>query len=353
MLNYNNITKYIHIGMPKNLSSTLQKYFFSKHPEIYHLGIGIDSLIDYIDEDVNVLFENYLMYSKDFEYIQKEDFYKDKISFHLKKAKEKKKKAFGVSLELLSFSFTPDMIDVTQKAKRLYDLFGKHTKIILIIRNQKSIIESMYREFIKIGYDKSYKEYIEFLFLHQSRSFLYDFFYENLIKLYSSYFGAENIEVFIIEKYRNKDGSLKREGGIPCLIKDISQLLNIKNNNLEIGHANPPLTNRELFQKFLLNKRYNHDLSNAIFEGADRHRLYKYYSHELNFDYPDPFHDVKIKRNLIEYSKKLAKNDLREIEYYADPKILKEMEKMFIESNRRLVKKYNIDLPECYFNMKF
>lgn len=43
----------------------------------------------------------------------------------------------------------------------------------------------------------------------------------------------------------------------------------------------------------------------------------------------------------------------REIDYYANLEILKKLEKMFIESNKRLAKNYNINLPDSYFSMKF
>lgn len=204
--------------MPKNLSSSLQGYFFSKHPQLYHLGVGVNSLIDYVDDEVNVLFENYLMYSKDFEYHQHKERFKTVIDGHIKNAVTKKNKAVGVSLELLSFSFTPDMIDVSQKAERLRGLFGGDTKIILVIRNQKSLLESMYREFIKIGYDKSYKEFIDYIYIYKSRSFLYELLYENLINLYSGLFGFDNLSVLIVENYRGSAGELLLNNDNPLLI---------------------------------------------------------------------------------------------------------------------------------------
>ncbi len=42
---------FLHIGYPKCFSTTLQRNFFSKHPEIFYGGIGIDSNIDFINEE--------------------------------------------------------------------------------------------------------------------------------------------------------------------------------------------------------------------------------------------------------------------------------------------------------------
>lgn len=347
-----NITKYIHVGLPKNLSSTLQEFYFSRHPEIYHLGIGVGSLIDYIDDDVNVLFENYLLYSRDFEYAGKEEYFEDVISAHIENAIKDNKKAIGVSLELLSFTFTPDMIDVTQKTKRLKKLFGSDTEIILVIRNQKDLIESLYREFIKIGYAGSYKEYIDFIYLRQSRSFLHEFKYDNLANLYSDHFGKENLKILVAEDYRQSNGDLIRVGSNAKLIDDISNILGVSNKELEIGHSNPPLSNRDLFQKRALNSKNNHDLSNDIFEGADVHRLYKYFEYELNYERLDPFRDVKTKRNSIDMARELSKSDSREIDYAADPEILKQLSNIFIQSNERLSRDYDVELPDSYYEME-
>ena len=76
----------------------------------------------------------------------------------------------------------------------------------------------MYREFIKIGYDKSYKEFIDYIYIYKSRSFLYELLYENLINLYSGLFGFDNLSVLIVENYRGSAGELLLNNDNPLLI---------------------------------------------------------------------------------------------------------------------------------------
>ena len=54
--------KYIHIGYPKTLTTSLQTSFFSKHSQVLHLGVGCGSAIDFIDDDINIALENYILY---------------------------------------------------------------------------------------------------------------------------------------------------------------------------------------------------------------------------------------------------------------------------------------------------
>ena len=54
--------------MPKNLSTTLQRDFFSKHPEIMHLGVGINSNVYYINSRISSACENHFQYSNKYSY---------------------------------------------------------------------------------------------------------------------------------------------------------------------------------------------------------------------------------------------------------------------------------------------
>ena len=64
-------TKYIHIGLPKNLSTTLQRDYFNVHPEIHHLGVGVGSNIDYVNSKISSACENHFQYSKNFSYLKR------------------------------------------------------------------------------------------------------------------------------------------------------------------------------------------------------------------------------------------------------------------------------------------
>ncbi|WP_321324721.1 hypothetical protein [Thiomicrorhabdus sp.] len=343
---------YLHIGMPKNLSSTLQEYYFSKHQDIYHLGVGNGSLIDYIDDDINVLFENYLLYSRDYEYSISEQKFRGIIKKHKDKATKNGSVAFGASLELLSFTFTPDMIDITTKARRLRLLFGDDTKILMVIRNQADLIKSMYREFIKIGYPGTYREYIDYLFLYKSRSFFYDFSYKNLYQVFAQEFGSKNIEIIIAEEIRDETGALCTKDGYPELLSKLDSILKVKPRIKDLGHSNAPLTSSELYHKQHLNKKYPHDLGGSMFEFADNHRLNKYFSKFRHVQVADSFFDIRIKRLLTTKAQQLAKLNPVKISYDADLVYLKEMKIFYESENADFSKMVGLDLPKQYYNLE-
>jgi hypothetical protein len=346
--------KYIHIGYPKNLSTTLQVDYFSKHSDIYHLGTGFGHNTGYRDNILEGYLENILFYSNELMY---QDI-KNEIITHIKKHyslfNKSNKRAFGLSLEHISFSFTPADADIYIKFKRLREIFGKDTKIIAIIRRQDELIKSLYRESIRIGYPYSFKEYLDFLFYYQNYSYLLEINYDKVLNLLYKLFDIENIEFIPIEKYRDKSGKLKVNNKNQILLTSkLNSILGISNQDIILNHHNPTLKPTVLYHKLQLNRKFKHDLGNSIYEPVQKHRLKEYFNQILDSDVTNIYSDVKQKRLSIELAKELAKNDAREIDYYADLKILEKLKKMFIESNKRLVKKYNIDLPECYFNIKF
>lgn len=345
---------YLHVGLPKNLSSSLQKHFFPKHPDIYHLGVGNgETLIDYADDELNVLFENYMMYSRDFEYTAQTKRFQNLVGRHISHAAAKGKKCVTVSLELLSFTFTPDMIDITQKISRLNGLFEPYdTKVLLILRNQKQLIKSMYREFVKVGYDKSFNEYIEYLYVNRSRSFIFDLMYYELVEAYAQRFGKENVDILVIENFKGPSGELD-SGGKGLLLEALCQKLNVKNHCIDLGHENEALSRRVLGQKLRLNKVSKHDLSNSLFGGANKHRLYTYFASELGVKPQDPFSDVKVKRQLIREAKILGAAIPEEIDYICDRAFAKEILSMLSDSNKRLALEYDINLPDSYFDEEF
>ena len=124
------ITKYIHIGYPKNFSTSLQRDYFSKHPELFHLGIGIDSNLGYRDSMVEKTFEVYLKTCKEFKYNE----VKEKVKSHflrLFQNAEKNYQAIGISSEHISFAFTHDGLSAQEKCKRLFDIFVSLSILII------------------------------------------------------------------------------------------------------------------------------------------------------------------------------------------------------------------------------
>ncbi len=344
--------KFVHIGMPKTLTSALQQGFFAIHGDIYYLGIGYKgNSIDFIDENVSFIFETLLLYARETYYrrYKREAF--NVINSHLRNAVKENKKVFLVSTEWLSFNFTPDMVDNHSKVKRLYELFGRDTKIIFFIRNQMDLIKSLYNEYVKVGLPYNYSEFVEYIYNFKDRNFYYDLFYDEIYQMYSEYF--EKVYVFPIESFRDKNKELIIENKRIKILNTLCNIIGIKYlEGFRLPVVNPSLSDRELYQKLNLNKKYRHDFGNLIFEHANIHRNRAYFKRE-RATIVDVFKDVKIKRKNLEIAKERAKNSKIAIDYKADIRILEKMIKEFVKSNEKLEQISNLKLPDSYFNMRF
>ncbi len=344
--------KYIHIGLPKNLSTTLQRDFFSAHKEIMHLGVGIQTNVDYINPQIASACENHFQYSKNISY--------NKVKLDIKKTfdeqfekfyKDDSKKACGISLELLSFTFTPDQIDLENKVKRVFDVFGKESKIVLIVREQFSLIESLYKEAIKIGYYGTFQEYLEYIYYSRDRNFIFDFQYDYLNDLYSKYFGKENIIILPIEKYRNSKGGLIENNGKCTLIEELSSKLGVSYSNQKLNHHNKPLSNSALNRMRELNKRNVHGIGNQFYStGVNFHRLKDFFREELKISILDEvlYKDARIKNKNIDLANN--SNGIEEIDFTYPKEIKLFLKDLFRKSNKDFQKQIDIELPKSYFN---
>jgi hypothetical protein len=352
-----NKTKYIHIGMPKNLSTTIQRDFFDKHPEIMHLGVGVGSNIDYINPMIGAACENHLQYSKRAAYLPvKEDIKKSFRDVFVEFQTNPSKKACGISLELLSFTFTPDQIEIEEKVSRVHEMFGDgDVKIIIIVREQFKLIESLYKEAVKVGYYGAFSDYLDFIYLLRDRNFILDFRYDYLFSLYSSYFGGSNIHVVPIETVRSKSGELIYSDRKNLLFARLSEILGVEYNHVEIGHYNKPLTDSELIEMIELNRSNVHGLGNQAFSrGTNFHRLKDYFSSELNIVVPDEklYSDARIKNQNIALARENVDKQLaqgRKINFEYPPEIRTYLEGLFYNSNLRLQKLLDFQLPDVYF----
>lgn len=344
--------KYIHIGYPKNLSTTLQRDFFAQHKEILHLGVGVNSNIGYIDDTINVALEEALIYCRDIRYSEKKEDFIKRFNYWFEYASERKYKAVGISAELLSFNFSPDHIDTTQKALRLKELFGFETKIIMIVRNQIDLLKSLYKEAIKIGYPFSYRDFIDYCWYFQDRNFMYDFKYHHTYELYKNHFGEENIVILPIEQSRNKDGELILENNQYILIQKLCEALNISYQDIELGHYNSPLSDQQLAVMLKENSQNRHNLGSSFYESVNGHRLEKYFNVDLQLPSPTKVTDhLLTKRKNIETAIS-SENKSDRIDFYCDTYIYSQLINEFRNSNILLEQITRTQLPKEY-ELKF
>ena len=349
--------KYLHIGYPKNFSTSLQRNFFSLRDEIYHLGIGVDSNVGYIDELCSSIFEVYLKSAKGFKYQEQRKKLKEHIDFHFNNALSQGKKCFGASSEHFSFGFTYESLGFDEKIGRAVDLFGDDLNVIVIIRNQADLIKSLYRESVRVGLPGSFGEFIYNLYKFQDRNYLYDLRYDMVYDSLLKHFSRNNIHFLMFENLRGKDGQMTKNKESRYILTDqLSSILNIDYKDIDFKHFNESLTDEEIFLKSQLNKKHRHDLGREMLFSAEIHRQAPYFKSELNLTESDAiiFEDVLTKRKLIS---EVVKNSSQEsdfpLSYKCDNDIDIKLLDFLKSGNLNFSQNANIVLPNDYFNLKF
>jgi hypothetical protein len=207
-------TCYIHIGYPKTASSTLQRFFFSKHPELLHLGYPFiaPEIQDIIQ--IDIMQKSEILYSAS----------RAKKIFdpYLEKANSSDKyKAVGISYEGLCLSADGGQVDNKLIACRLKEIFG-NAKIIITIRNQFDFLQSFYNQMIKTN--GCYFSFHEFLEANYWRFYIYLFhqlYYFELFKCYQEIFGEDQVRIFLFEDFKNDP---QRIIGEICLFLRVSPI---------------------------------------------------------------------------------------------------------------------------------
>lgn len=345
------IRKFVHIGYPKNFSTSLQNDFFAKHPDLFHLGIGPG--LNYADPLIDATFEVYLKSAKGFKYNEVEPRLKKHFAAVIAKAEQSGKKALTLSSEHLSFSFANDSIGFDEKMKRLAGLMGSDTHILLIIRNQFDLIRSLYRESVRVGFPDSFAQYVYLLYKYQDRNFCYDFRYDLVIETLRSFFSSENIHLFCFESMRGPDGTLLNSNGKTELTSALCHELGVDYLETDFGHYNEALSDPVVIEMAELNKVQRHDLGNILYDTAEKHRMKYYLSEELGLHETEAelFGDVRIKRALIQQATESGGKG--KINYTVLPEIEKALSEFYGKGNSRLEKLLGIQLPPNYFEMKF
>jgi len=345
--------KYIHIGYPKNFSTSLQRDYFSNHPDLFHLGIGLRDNLGYYDSTVEKTFEVYLKTCKSLKY----NLIRGDLIHHFEglfeKAKKTDCKAIGVSSEHLSFAFTHDSLSAEEKAVRLKEIFGDNTTILLIVRNQFDLIKSIYRESVRVGFIGGFNEYIDLIYKYQDRNFIFDFRFDLVYTLYKDLFGSDNVKMLFFENYRNDSGALNDSGNQFLLLKDLDTALGIESHNLEFNHFNKAIPSNKIIVKSKQNSLRRHDLGNQLLESAEKHRIKTYLEEDLKFFELEEktYSDVLSKRKNIEEVIKSKENI--ELSYEADDTIISSLKAFYEKGNIELESMLNISLPEKYLSLKF
>ena len=224
----------IHIGDYKTGTSWLQQYAFQQHPELVY----VDWPSTY-PKIAQLFYELTGARDLDFDAVSLSDRFKvelDKI--------DRTGKKLIVSRESLCGEFVSGE-HAKRIAERLFQVFGP-TKILLVIREQLSMLASIYSQHVKIGGTLSLRDFIWDPI--EAKNLINRLSYEKQIQAYIEIFGAENVSVKLFDELQHdKAGFLQSIFSfIGC--RDVNFLPN------EPGSNNPSLTTVGIACQRLLNR---------------------------------------------------------------------------------------------------
>jgi len=244
------IIDFVHVGDYKTATTWLQNEVFPKHPEIQYLGdpfknknlqIILRKIVDLRDLDFD-------------EEDLREEF--------LKNYTVTNDKIVGISREALSQSDYITGENAKRNAERLKAVFGD-IKIIYVIRNQISMLGSIYSQYIKIGGTRKFKDW--FLDPMECKGIIERLKYDKNIKMYHDIFGINNVLVLLYEELKyDRDNFLKK----------LFTFIGCKKTNILIeskNKKNPRLTTFSAFiirnfNKFIRSKNHNHKSSPLLLD---------------------------------------------------------------------------------------
>lgn len=345
--------KFVHIGYPKNFSTSLQRNYFPVHDEIFHLGIGPG--IGYADSLTESAFEVYLKSAKDFKYAEVKSRLQQHFSDLFSAAGASGKKVLTASSEHLSFAFANDSLGFEPKIARLAELFGADTGIIMIIRNQGDLIRSLYRESVRVGFPGSFSKYAYLLYKYQDRNFCYDFRYDLAYDVLCRYFSKNAIHVLQFEEMRAEGKLTLDKQGRTLLLAKLSDILGVHYMDIDFGHFNEALSDSVVEIKAELNVTNRHDLGNMLYETAEKHRMKSYLQDELGIHEAEEklFEDVIMKRRLIAEAEQQAQSKQLRSDYSVDRQTGEWLSKFYTEGNARFAQVSGIALADDYRNIQF
>ncbi len=335
--------RYVHIGFPKSASSSLQNFYFAIHPECFHLGLGFESKGNsYSDEGVEQVSEVDLRLKKQF--LWDVDASTKLLKPGFRHAEQEKYKAVGLSNEFLSFALGNE-VDTADKARRIHQLFGPDTVIIIIIREQFSFLKSLYLELLKGGYGGTYRKYLEYTYLYQVRSWCSDICYDNIFQCYSDLFGKNNVCILPFEELKSNSGAF---------LSKIANALGIEDNISELKKVNSQSESLSWYEQLRrYNERFPREFGTRFFEPFNMNRMRSYFHNELNVAVP---HD-RLADDMLRIPIAQAAQKINEISPIGDidlnvPENLKNLfTEMFAASNKRLEMATGLKLGEFGYRL--
>ena len=239
---------FIHIGYPKTGTTWLQYHGLRKQHPIILLSYNDNPKARIASNpEVKELLEQ-LCSVHDFDF--QPDIFKEKFKVIISKYTTSSS-IVGISNEMLSGNILNGM-DSARIANRMFEIFGP-TKVIIVIRNQIDMIESIYKQYIQSGGTLAIKQFIA-----KGRLPVADLInrlqYDKLIKYYQQLYCKENVFIGLYELFKHDKEKF---------MKDLYGFIGVKsriicsNNDLYIQRSHHRLTLKiDRFINLLFQNRY-------------------------------------------------------------------------------------------------
>lgn len=246
------IVDFIHVGDYKTGTSWLQETVFPMHPEIQYLG-------DHFSNEKLQLVLRELVDIRDLDYNPE----KLKKKF-LENYNKIPGKISGISREALSQADYISGEHAKRNAQRIKDVFG-NVKIIYVIREQISMLGSIYSQYVKIGGTRSFEDW--FLDPLECKGIIDRLKYDKNIQMYYDIFGRENVLVLLFEELREdkKEFLEKIYSFIGC--KDINFIPKESEKAVNTSLTTHGAAVARFLHRFVRN--YYHNLGNTVL-GLDK-----------------------------------------------------------------------------------
>jgi hypothetical protein len=237
---------FLHIGLPKCASTTIQG-LLSRCDDIDYVGMQLEKKdgILWDNEDFAVLFDRVLRFSCD-----NEIYWKGIIDNYIQ---ESKKDIIVFSSENISLRFLAWDVPTHLKLAFIKKIFPSNTQFIYIYKNPLAILVSLYKEWVLMGYNESFRHFCDELYSFKEISLFNDILLDNLLS--NSLFNKHNFHLIYL------NSNLKAH---------LEELLNIRLVDSENKNKSIDLSDTEIIRSY--NGKVNDYQS--FFDSIEMHRAY-------------------------------------------------------------------------------
>lgn len=220
---------YVHLGIHKTGSSFLQKEFFPKY----------EGKLCFLDRSKLSLFKAYVLTADDFEFDANKamDFFMHALGENS-----------GCERVIMSdeeFYGNPYIASIDRKRNfdRLFEIFGNTLNCVVFLRNQQSLLNSLYNQYVKTGGTASFEKFLSYKKYPLNFNLTY-LIYDRYISYLKNVLGKDRIKVYLYEDF------LQNKLEVLCDLnyfisksnEDLSVLIDTnKNVNSSLKNGNIPL----------------------------------------------------------------------------------------------------------------